>query len=152
MVEPTTIAAIAAGASGVMGFKGNKAMARTARQTAAYNEQLAKNEAEILRRGKTREQRNLRQNSEKLASAQVTAIAKSGVTIEGSASDILAQTYFATEMDALDIEYASEIEQAAKIAEGQKARMEGDARAQAYGVQAIGSLLGGGQQAATLMG
>ena len=150
-MEPTTMAAIAAGGSAVVGFKGNQAAAKAARQTAEYNAQVAENEAILLQRKKTAEEASMRQSAERTIASQRVATAASGVQMSGSALQALADSYFATEMDALNIQYAADIEQTAKASEAALARAEGRARSSALKTQSYQSLLQGGSQAAQLM-
>jgi len=150
-MEPTTMAAIAAGGAGFMGYKGNQAAAKAARQTAEYNAKVAENEAIILQRKKTAEEAAMRQSAERTIASQRVATAASGVQMSGSALQALADSYFATEMDALNIQYAADIEQTAKASEAALARAEGRARSSALKTQSYQSLLQGGSQAAQLM-
>jgi hypothetical protein len=150
-MEPLTMAALAAGGSGILGFKGNQASAKAAKQTAEYNAKLAENEAILLARQKVDEESNMRQQSDRLIATQRVATAASGVQMSGSALQALADSYFNTEMDALKIQYAADIEQTQKQAEATLARLEGRARSSALKTQSYQSLLQGGSQAAQLM-
>lgn len=150
-MEPATMAAIAAGGAGLVGFKGNQQAAKAAKQTADYNAKLAENEAIILARRKVEEEKNMRQQSDRLIATQRVATAASGIQMSGSALQALADSYFNTEMDALKIQYAADIEQTQKEAEATLARAEGRARATALKTQSYQSLLQGGSQAAQLM-
>ena len=150
-MDPVTMAAVAAGGAGFMGYKGNQAAAKAARQTAEYNAKVAENEAIILQRKKTAEEAAMRQSAERTIASQRVATAASGVQMSGSALQALADSYFATEMDALNIQYAADIEQTAKASEAALARAEGRARSSALKTQSYQSLLQGGSQAAQLM-
>ena len=100
--------AVAAGASavsGMMGYKGNMAAARAARRAGEYNATLAEQERDLLVRQKTQQESNMRKNSNRLAGAQRTAVSASGVQIAGSPLDAIADTFFNTELDALNIRY-----------------------------------------------
>ena len=145
--------AVAAGASvvgGIMGFKGNRAAAKNAEAVAEYNARVAENEKILLQRAKVAEEANLRKQSERLASSQRLATAASSVQLAGSPLQALADSYFNTELDAATVQYASSVEQARKQAEANLSRLEGRARGSALRTAAIGSLLEGGQQAATI--
>ena len=150
-MEATTIAAAAVGVSGFLGFKGNRAAAKAARQTAEYNAQVKENEAVLLQRAKIEEENSLRQQSERLEGTQRVATAASGITMSGSAMQALADTYFKTEYDALKIQYASDIEQTRQISAATLIRTEGAARSRALNTKAYQSLLESGSRAATLM-
>ena len=144
----------AAGASalaGIMGYKGNMAAAKSAKAVGEYNAALAENEAVILARAKRDEEEALRKQSDRLVGTQTAMVAASGVQMTGTPLQVLADTYFSTEMDAAMIRYAGDIEQVQKQSEAALARTEGGARAAALKYQAYGSLLTGAQQSATLI-
>ena len=149
-----TAVAIAAGAaalSGAIGYKGNMASAKAAEQVGEYNAKVAENEAILLQRKKTQEQGALRKQSDRLISMQRVATAKSGIQMSGSPLQALADAYFNTELDAINIQQASKIEQFAKTAEAGLARAEGNARKQAYKTQAYTTLLSSGSKTASLL-
>ena len=144
----------AAGASalaGIMGYKGNMAAAKSAQAVADYNAVLAENEAVLLARAKRDQEEALRKQSDRLVGTQTAMVAASGVQMTGTPLQVLADTYFSTEMDAAMIRYAGDIEQVQKQSEAALARAEGGARASALKYQAYGSLLTGAQQSATLI-
>ena len=145
------IAAAAVGVSGFLGFKGNRAAAKAASQTAEDNAQVKENEAVLLQRAKIEEENSLRQQSERLEGTQRVATAASGITMSGSPMQALADTYFKTEYDALKIQYASDIEQTRQISAATLIRAEGAARSSALKTKAYQSLLESGSRAATLM-
>ena len=149
-----TAVAIAAGTaalSGLVGYKGNMASAKAAKQVGEYNAKIAENEAILLQRKKTQEQASLRKQSDKLISVQRVATAKSGIQMSGSPLQALADAYFNTELDAINIQQASKIEQFSKTAEAGLARAEGNARKQAYKTQAYTTLLSSGSKTASLL-
>lgn len=146
------IAAGAAIGSAILGFKGNMQAAKAARQAGEYNAVLAENERELLLQRKAAEESALRRQSDRLASSQRVLTAKSGIQMSGSPMLALADTYFNTEMDALNIRYAADVEAVAKTSEAALSRATGRARAYSNQVAAYQSLLGGGSDAATLLG
>tara|TARA_S200002703_G_scaffold159992_1_gene175920 strand:+ start:45 stop:500 length:456 start_codon:yes stop_codon:yes gene_type:complete len=150
-MDPVTIAAVAAGASGFIGYKGNMASAKAARQVGEYNAKVAEAEAVLLQRKKTQEEASLRKQSDRLISVQRVATAKSGIQMSGSPLQALADAYFNTELDAINIQQASKIEQFAKTAEAGLARAEGNARSRAYKTQAYTTLLSSGSKTASLL-
>lgn len=152
MVAPLMLAAGGAALGGVMGYKGNMAQARQAQQVAEYNARVAENEAILAARVKVDEEANLRRQSDRLVATQRVATAASGIEMSGSPLQALADTYFNTEMDALRIQYASDIEQTRKQSEATLARLEGKSRAAAARSEAFGSLIQGGTRVATLLG
>jgi hypothetical protein len=134
-----------------LGYKGNQAAAKAAQQTAEFNAQVAENEAVILQRKKTAEDANLRKASERTIATQRVATAASGIEMSGSALEALKDSYMNTQMDALNLAYASDIEQTAKASEAALARAEGRARATAYKTASYQSLLEGAEKAANYM-
>ena len=135
---------------GVLGYKGNQAAAKQAQATAEFNARLAENEAIILRRRKIDEERNMRSQSARLIATAQVQTAKAGIQMSGSALQAAAESYFNTEMDALKIQYAGDIEETAKQSEAALARATGRAKASAYKLASYQSLLAGGTQAATI--
>ncbi len=135
----------------LLSFKGNQAAAKQAEAVGEFNAKLAENEAVILRRAKVREESNLRKASERTVATQKVATAASGIEMSGSALEALADSYFNTEMDALDIRYAANIEETAKKSQAALSRAEGRAKKQAYQLASYQSLLEGGEKAANLM-
>ena len=103
-------------ASGFLGFKGNMAAAKQAKAAAEYNAKLAENERKEIAEQKAQEEKRLRIQSERIVGTQRQMTAAAGVQMTGSALTNLADTYFATEQDALGIQQASTREQAAKTA------------------------------------
>ena len=140
-MEPGTIAAAVSVAQGVLGFKGNRALARQAKQLGDYQETVIKNEAEVLARRRTSQEIAVRQQAERLKGVQRVATAKSGVQMAGSPLQALADTYFSTERDAQRIQYAGSLEQTMAASQAAMARIEGKSRAAASNMQAVSSLL-----------
>lgn len=146
---------IAAGATmlgGVMSFKGNQAQAKQAQQIAEYNAKVAENEKIVLAEVKRDQEASLRKQSERLVGTQRVMTAGSGVQMTGSPMTIAAETFFATQMDALNIQQASSREQAMKTQEAAMTRLEGRAKASGLKYQSYASLINSGSKAATLMG
>jgi hypothetical protein len=135
---------------GFLGFKGNQAAAKQAKATAEFNAQMAEQEAIVLGRQKVDQEANMRQSSERLIATANVATAASGIQMSGSALQAAEDSYFNTEMDALKIQYAGDIEQAAKASEAALTRATGAARSSAYKMASYQSLLAGGTQAATI--
>lgn len=142
-MEPITAAIVGSQVAGsVMSFKGTRAAAKSARQVAEYNAQVAENEAVLLARAKRDEEAGLRRQGERLIASQRTATAASGIQMSGSALQALASSYYGIEADAAKIRYAGSIEQIQKASEADITRVQGYARSQALKTQAYASLLG----------
>jgi hypothetical protein len=135
----------------LLSFKGNQAAAKQAEAVGEFNAKLAENEAVILRRAKVREESNLRKASERTIATQRVATAASGIEMSGSALEALADSYFNTEMDALDIRYAADIEETSKKSQAALSRAEGRAKKQAYQLASYQSLLEAGEKAYNVM-
>ena len=134
------IAAGAAIGSAILGFKGNMQAAKAARQAGEYNAVLAENDRERLLQRKAADESALRRQSDRLASSQRVLTAKSGIQMSGSPMLALADTYFNTEMDALNIRYAADVEAVAKTSEAALSRATGRARAYSNQVAAYQTL------------
>tara|TARA_R100001440_G_scaffold58_1_gene125 strand:- start:7450 stop:7917 length:468 start_codon:yes stop_codon:yes gene_type:complete len=142
-MEPITAAILGSQVAGsVVSFKGTRAAAKSARQVAEYNAQVAENEAVLLARAKVDEEASLRRQGERLKGSQRTATAASGIQMLGSPLQALASTYYGIESDAAKIRYAGTIEQVQKASEAEITRIQGYARSQALKTQAYANLLG----------
>tara|TARA_Y100001951_G_scaffold101976_1_gene107854 strand:+ start:1219 stop:1689 length:471 start_codon:yes stop_codon:yes gene_type:complete len=149
MADPLTIAATTAVVgSAVGGFKGNQSAAANARAMGDYNAAIAQQEKELLRRKKIAEEAALRESNSRVFATQNVATAASGIEMSGSPYLAAADAFFNTEMDALNIQYAADIEALAKTNEANLARAEGRARQKAFQLSSYQSLLSGGAQAA----
>lgn len=138
--------------SGMMEFKGKQAEAKQVQKIAEYNAQVAEQEKVVLAEIKRDEEASLRKQSERLVSTQRVMTAGSGVQMTGSPMNIAAETFFATQMDALNIQQASNREQAMKTQEAAMTRLEGRAKASGLKYQSYASLIQNAEKAATLMG
>ena len=140
----------AAGGSAIgalLGFKGDKAAAKIMRQTADYNAKVRENEGILLARQKVNEEATLRRNAERVRAMQVVSTAASGIQMSGSPMLALKDSYFATEKDALKIQYASSIEQTKVESDARLERAEGRARSNAQMTRAYANLLNSGSNA-----
>jgi len=151
-IDPISLAVGGTLIGGTMSFKGKQAEAKQAQKIAEYNAQVAEQEKKVLAEVKRDEEASLRGQSARLVSTQRVMTAASGVQMKGSPMDVVANTYFATEMDALTIQQASSREQAMKTQEAAMTRLEGRAKASGLKYQSYASLINSGTKAATLMG
>jgi len=149
-MEASTMAQGGAILGGVLGFKGNQAAAKQAKATAEFNAQMAEQEAVLLARKKVSQEASMRSQSDRLIATAQVATAKSGVQMSGSALQAASDSYFNVEQDSLKIQYAGDIEQAAKASEAALTRATGAAKSSAYKMASYQSLLAGGTQAATI--
>ena len=151
-MDPITMAAVGTAVGGTMSFKGKQAEAKQIQAIAERNAQAAEEEKKVLAEIKAEQEVNLRKQSERLVGTQRVMTAASGVQMTGSPMTIAADTFFATQLDALNIQQASSREQAMKTDEAAMIRLEGRARASGAKYQSYASLINSGSKAATLMG
>ena len=137
------IASAAIVGSSVLGFKGNMQAARAARQVGEYNAKLAENERVLLLRRKTAEEAAVRRNSDRLQATQRVATAASGIQMSGSPLEALRDAKFNTEVDALRIQYAADIEATQKEAEAALQRAQARAQESTYNTAMYGTILSG---------
>ena len=79
------------------------------------------------------------------------ATAASGIQMTGSPLDAIADTFFNTELDALNIRFARDIDELNKTSEAALARASASARSSAFKTQAYSTLLSGGSRSAQLL-
>ena len=143
-MDPATAAAVG---GAVLSFKGNMQASKQARRIGEYNAQVAENERVLLLQRKAAEEAAIRRNSNRLQATQRVATAASGIEMSGSALEALRDAKFSTEVDALKIQYAGDIEATQKEAEAAISRATGRAQSAAYRTAAIGSILSGASSA-----
>ena len=141
-MSPATIAAAAAVASGVLGFKGNRAMAKQARQIGEYQAQVEENNLILAQRARAEQEASIRAGAERLRGLQRTAVGTSGIQMVGSPLQAMADTYFNTERDAQRVQYAASVEAARAEGAAAMRRLEGQSRAAGANLAALQSLLG----------
>jgi hypothetical protein len=135
----------------VLGYKGNMASAKAEKEIGDLNAQKLKNEQILIGRNTRAKEANLRKESERLVGKQRVAVAKSGVQMTGSTLEVLRDTFFNTEMDALGIRYAGSVEESGKIFDAAITKASSNARATAYKTQAYRTVLQSGEKAASVM-
>lgn len=139
-MDPATAAIVG---SSVLSFKGNMQSAKQARRIGEYNAQVAENERVLLLQRKAAEEAAIRRNSDRLQATQRVATATSGIQMSGSPLEALRDAKFNTEVDALRIQYAADVDATAKEAEAAMSRASGRAQSAAYRTAAYGSILSG---------
>jgi hypothetical protein len=131
----------------ILGYKGNMASSKVEKQIGELNKQKLKNEQILISRNTRAKEASLRKESERLVGKQRVAVSKSGVQMTGSNLEILRDTFFNTEMDALGIRYAGSVEESGKIFDAAIAEASSNARATAYKTQAYRTVLQSGEKA-----
>lgn len=134
---------VATGVSTYMQYQGQREAARTAERVSDYNARLQENAA-IQREMEAREQiRRSRLEGERFKGTQRVAIAKGGITTEGSPLEIMGQTAGELEMRALDSYRVAEAEKRHGFAQAGMTRWEGSQQAKMFRRQSTGTLLSG---------
>jgi K+-sensing histidine kinase KdpD len=138
------IGALAVGAYGAyQQSRGQREQARTAENVADFN---AKIEEQAAIQADLEGRENLlrsRRNNKSILSSQRAKVAASGVLLEGSPLEVLAENAARLEQGALDHERQSRIATANAQARAQSIRMGGSAQATGLRRQATGTILGG---------
>lgn len=104
MADPFTIATAAASAvgsivEGIGGYQANKANAKIAEQ----------NRADVLNQGNAQEA-DVRAQGTQLEGAQIAATGASGVTLQGSPTDVIMDSKVKSELDALRVRYGAQVQ------------------------------------------
>ena len=139
----STVAQAASAAQAILGFKGNRAMAKQARQIGEFQAQVEENNLVLTQRARAQQEASIRAGAERLRGFQRTATAKSNVQMSGSPLQAMADTYFSTERDAQRVQYAASVEAARAQGAAAMRRLEGESRAAGFKLAALNSLLGG---------
>ena len=109
-----------------------------------YNAQIARQNAILARQQSAEAERRFRIDSSKRMGAMRAAYSASGVTLEGSPMDVLQESFYTAEMDALTIRQGGRAAESAYTAEARLSNLQGRAGQQAGYMSAAGELLNGG--------
>lgn len=113
-----------------------------------YNAQVAENNAVYSRQQATEEERRSRSLARKAIGEMRAGYGASGITLQGSAMDVLEESAFNAELDALTIRAGGEAKAAAYRNEARMERIAGKNAMKAAKLRAAGLLIQGGQKAA----
>lgn len=118
-----------------------------ARQQAAnYNAAIAERNAEIAKDQADYEADRQASKLRRVVASQRVGYLANGVTVSGSAMDLLSDTVVQGELDRLAILYGGEVEAVNQYAEAARERMAGAAARRAGTIGAFGTLLSGAGQ------
>ena len=109
----------------------------------SYNAQLATQNSRIARQQAAENERRFRIRTRKTIGGIRAAYAKSGVTLEGSPSDILEESAYIAELDALTIRAGGEQSAQAYEAEARLAKLQGKSIQRGSRFTAAGTLVRG---------
>lgn len=141
MCEPVTLLlALSAGAS----VAGSVTQASAAEQAAEYNAQIAEQNALLAEQQAQEEERRFRINSRKQLGAMRAAYSAAGVTLEGTPWDVIAESTYTAELDALTIREGGQVTASAYEAEGRLQRLRGRQAERTGYVSAAADLARGG--------
>jgi|SRR5215217_1913032 len=146
-VISSTVLAAAAIASAVIGtgvaVYGQVQAAKTAKEMGEYNAKLAENQAQQVDMDARESVKRRREQNRRFQGMQRTAFAKSGVSIEGSPLEVMAETAGILELEALDASRQASQQTSALRAQGAYDRRVGSTQARAAYIGAGASLLAG---------
>jgi hypothetical protein len=137
-------AAIVVGAIGTgVAVYGQVEAAQTAKKMGEYNAKLAESQAAQIDLDSRESVKRRREQNRRFLGTQRTAYAKSGVTIEGSPLEVMAETAGILELEALDASRQATQQTRALRAQGAYDRQVGSNQARAAYIGAGSSLLSG---------
>lgn len=126
-----------------MSVAGALSQANVARATGEYNAQLAEQNAVLAGQQAAEEERRFRVASRKQLGAMRAAYSASGVELEGTPMDVLAESAYVAELDALTIRRGGEASAAALQSQATLDRLYGRAQQQGGYYSAASELLSG---------
>jgi len=116
---------------------------RAARAAAEYQSKVAQNNAIAAQRKAAEDERRFRVQTSRQLGTMRAAYGASGVTLEGSPLDVIDDSTFTAELDALTIRGGGLQESNAFLAESRLSRFQGRAAERGSRLSAAGTLLGG---------
>lgn len=140
MCEPVTLLLAAA----AMSAAGSVMQASAAKQAGEYNAQIAEQNALLAEQQAQEEERRFRINSRKQLGAMRAAYSASGVTLEGTPWDVIAESTYTAELDALTIREGGRASSSAYEAEARLQRLQGRQAERTGYVSAAADLARGG--------
>lgn len=141
-------AVAAAGVSAVGAIQSGEAQ----KKAGAYNAQVAENNAAQAQQAAAFNEAQQRTRSARVLGAERAAQGASGVTVEGSPLEVLAQTAQESELDALSIRYGGDVAAARARSEATLARFQGGQAVTSSYFSAGASLLGGASKFGQIYG
>lgn len=125
---------------------------KAGRAAGEYNAQVAENNAVYSRLQATEEERRSRAVARKFIGDMRSSYGASGITLEGTAMDVLSESAANAELDALTIRQGGEARYAAYSNEARMERIAGKNAMKSAKLRAAGLLIQGGQKAAAQAG
>ena len=124
--------------------------AKASEKAGKYNQKVAENNAQAASQQAQFEAEQVRRKNRYILGRQKAVTAKAGILDSGSAFDVFMDSAAQGELDVLATLYTGQVQSNYQRSRGTIARMEGDSAAQGYRYQAVGSLLTGASQGASM--
>jgi hypothetical protein len=125
-----------------IGAAGAIRSANVQRNAADYNAQVREQQAHTTAVQTVTAEEEARRHARKVIGTQLAAISESGTGLSGSNLDLLNESLYNSEMDALNIRYQGDLQQRGLLEEAKQSRRQGrDAQAGGY-LNAAGAALG----------
>lgn len=137
------IAIVAAIAAASVSAYGAHQAAKSQEDVADYNAKVARNNAIAAKNSASYDADRLRDRNKRLRATQATSYLKAGVTLEGSAQDVMYDSALEGEMDALSVVYKGQLEINSQGAGADIYKMQGGAARQTGQYAVASSVLSG---------
>lgn len=120
-------------AGDILGAAGSQVEGRAQEAAANYNASIKRQQADSVLQQTAEDERRFRIGTRKQIGENITAVGASGVTMEGSALEVLQESASNAELDALTVRHKGQLQAwqlragaAADVMEGQLAKIRGD--------------------------
>lgn len=128
---------------GTIGAYSGFAQADAAKRSGEFNARLAERNAALAAQAGQRQADQIAQRGRRLRGAQLARLGKRGVTVSGSAIDVIQDSEKQIEDDALAALYRGGVEAEGARLQGQYARQAARSQANASRISGVGSLISG---------
>jgi hypothetical protein len=125
--------------------------ANAAQDAAEFNAQQAEKNAALTREQAADNERTYRINSQKDIGKMQAGFAANGLSLEGSASDVLAEAYATSEFDVQKIKHGASLQELSYKQQAEAERKKGGAAMTGGYLSAAGTLLSGGAKAGSYL-
>ena len=136
-----TLAAIAGLAAGGISAYGQYQSGQQAEQAYNYNAQIARQEADLIKKGADLDEFRSRKQLRQVVGSQVAGYAASGVEFTGSPLDVIADTIANAELEIAISKFNAEMGARGKISEAGQMKRQGKQARTASQIQAASTLL-----------
>lgn len=147
MLDPFTISMGLTIAGGALNFMGVMNESEAASRAASYNRGLAQKNAQLTRKQTEMEEARLRQQGAREIGQAVANFGASGVSVTGSALDVLVESARTLEEDALFLRHTGQLQAAQFDAEAKYIGEQDRAQRQTAMLRGVAGLIGTGAQA-----